>query len=214
MVYFVVFGVGTFYILRLMKKAPEGGAPDDGRLDGPIRAAGITPAIQTDPDIIPAGVRTRMAFDLAFIWAGLIAFAILAYVILDGFDLGVGILFPLIHGEAHKDLAMNTVAPVWDGNETWLVLGGGGLFAVFPLAYAVVMPALYAPIIAMLLALVFRGVAFEFRWRTRRGKFLWDVSFFLGSIVASLRPRRGARRAGAGRSRSRTAPTPAAAGTG
>ena len=92
-----------------------------------------------------------MAFDLAFVWAGLIAFAVLAYVVLDGFDLGVGILFPLIEGEANRDLAMNTVAPVWDGNETWLVLGGGGLFAVFPLAYAVVMPALYAPIIAMLL---------------------------------------------------------------
>jgi cytochrome d ubiquinol oxidase subunit II len=127
-----------------------------------------------------------MELDLAFVWAGLVAFAVLAYVVLDGFDLGVGILFPLIRGEANKDLAMNTVAPVWDGNETWLVLGGGGLFAVFPLAYAVVMPALYAPIIAMLLALVFRGVAFEFRWRTRRGKFLWDVSFFVGSLVAAF----------------------------
>ena len=91
----------------------------------------------------------------------------LAYVILDGFDLGVGILFPFVHGEADRDVMMNSVAPVWDGNETWLVLGGGGLFAVFPLAYAVIMPALYAPIIAMLLALIFRGVAFEFRWRTR-----------------------------------------------
>jgi cytochrome d ubiquinol oxidase subunit II len=127
-----------------------------------------------------------MELDLAFVWAGVIAFAVLAYVVLDGFDLGVGILFPLIRGEANKDLAMNTVAPVWDGNETWLILGGGGLFAVFPLAYAVVMPALYAPIIAMLLALVFRGVAFEFRWRTRRGKFLWDASFFIGSLVAAF----------------------------
>jgi len=127
-----------------------------------------------------------MIFDLAFIWAGLIAFAILAYVILDGFDLGVGILFPLMPTEADKDLAMNTVAPVWDGNETWLVLGGGGLFAVFPLAYAVVMPALYVPIIVMLLALVFRGVAFEFRWRTTRGKFLWDLSFFGGSLIATF----------------------------
>jgi cytochrome bd ubiquinol oxidase subunit II len=127
-----------------------------------------------------------MAFDLAFIWAGLIAFAVLAYVILDGFDLGLGIVFPAIKGEANRDLAMNTVAPVWDGNETWLVLGGGGLFAVFPLAYAVVMPALYAPIIVMLLALIFRGVAFEFRWRTKRGKFLWDLSFFGGSLVAAF----------------------------
>jgi cytochrome d ubiquinol oxidase subunit II len=127
-----------------------------------------------------------MELDLAFVWAGLIAFSVLAYVVLDGFDLGVGILFPLFEGEANRDLAMNTVAPVWDGNETWLVLGGGGLFAVFPLAYAVVMPALYVPIIVMLLALVFRGVAFEFRWRTRRGKFLWDASFFLGSLAAAF----------------------------
>lgn len=127
-----------------------------------------------------------MVYDLAFIWAGLIAFAILAYVILDGFDLGVGILFPLLRGSENRDLAMNTIAPVWDGNETWLVLGGGGLFAVFPLAYAVVMPALYAPIIAMLLALVFRGVAFEYRWRTKKAKGLWDFSFFGGSVMAAF----------------------------
>ncbi len=127
-----------------------------------------------------------MPFDLAFVWAGLIAFAVLAYVVLDGFDLGVGILFPFLRGTPNRDLAMNTVAPVWDGNETWLILGGGGLFAVFPLAYAVIMPALYAPIIAMLLALVFRGVAFEFRWRTKRGKFLWDLSFFAGSVMAAF----------------------------
>ncbi len=127
-----------------------------------------------------------MIFDLAFIWAGVIAFAILTYVVLDGFDLGVGILFPLIKGEKNKDLAMNTVAPVWDGNETWLVLGGGGLYAVFPLAYAVVLPALYAPITAMLIGLIFRGVAFEFRWRTERGKFLWDWAFAGGSIMAAF----------------------------
>jgi cytochrome d ubiquinol oxidase subunit II len=102
-----------------------------------------------------------MEFDLAFIWAGLIAFAVLTYVILDGFDLGVGILFPWAGSEAERDTAMNSVAPVWDGNETWLILGGGGLFAVFPLAYAVVMPALYMPITLMLLGLIFRGVAFE-----------------------------------------------------
>ena len=127
-----------------------------------------------------------MALDLAFIWAGLIAFAVLAYVILDGFDLGVGILFPYVREEADRDQMMNSVAPVWDGNETWLVLGGGGLFAVFPLAYAIIMPALYAPIIAMLLALIFRGVAFEYRWRTRRGKFLWDWAFIGGSTVAAF----------------------------
>jgi cytochrome d ubiquinol oxidase subunit II len=124
--------------------------------------------------------------DLAHVWAFLIAFAVLAYVVLDGFDLGVGILFPFLAREEERDLAMNTVAPVWDGNETWLILGGGGLFAVFPLAYAIVMPALYIPIIAMLLGLVFRGVAFEYRWRTERRKWLWDLSFAGGSIVAAF----------------------------
>ena len=124
--------------------------------------------------------------DYPFIWAGLIAFAVLAYVVLDGFDLGIGILFPFIKAEKDRDAMMNSVAPIWDGNETWLVLGGGGLFAVFPLAYSIIMPALYAPIIAMLLALVFRGVAFEFRWKTKRGKFLWDWAFAGGSAVAAF----------------------------
>jgi cytochrome bd ubiquinol oxidase subunit II len=127
-----------------------------------------------------------VTLDLPFVWAALIAFAVLAYVILDGFDLGVGILFPFAESEDERDQMMNSVAPVWDGNETWLVLGGGGLFAVFPLAYAVIMPALYAPIIAMLLGLIFRGVAFEFRWRTRRGQFLWDWAFAGGSTVAAF----------------------------
>ncbi len=127
-----------------------------------------------------------MEIDLAFIWAALIAFGVLAYVLLDGFDLGVGILFLGYRPGEERDVAMNSVAPVWDGNETWLVLGGGGLFAVFPLAYAIIMPALYAPIIAMLLALVFRGVAFEYRWRTQRGRYLWDWSFALGSAVAAF----------------------------
>jgi cytochrome bd ubiquinol oxidase subunit II len=127
-----------------------------------------------------------MNLDLALVWAGIIAFAVIAYVILDGFDLGVGILFPLMPQEAHRDEMMNSVAPVWDGNETWLVLGGGGLFAVFPLAYSIMMPALYAPVIALLLGLIFRGVAFEFRWKTRRGKFLWDWAFAGGSAMAAF----------------------------
>lgn len=127
-----------------------------------------------------------MLFDLAFIWAGLIAFAVLTYVILDGFDLGIGILFPFARSELDRDMMMNSVAPVWDGNETWLVLGGGGLFAVFPLAYAVIMPALYMPITLMLLALVFRGVSFEYRWRTKRGKWVWDLAFFGGSLGAAF----------------------------
>jgi len=124
--------------------------------------------------------------DLAFIWAGIIAFSVLTYVVLDGFDLGVGILFPTTRVERERDTMMNTVAPVWDGNETWLVMGGGGLFAVFPLAYAVVLPALYMPIIVMLLALVFRGVAFEYRWRSGRWQPVWDAAFFGGSLVAAL----------------------------
>ena len=125
-------------------------------------------------------------FDLPTIWAGIIAFAVLTYVILDGFDLGVGILFPFARSDQDRGVMMNSVAPVWDGNETWLVMGGGGLFAVFPLAYAVVMPALYMPIVLMLLALVFRGVAFEYRWRTVRWRRVWDWAFIGGSAVAAL----------------------------
>lgn len=126
-----------------------------------------------------------MTLDLPLIWALLIAFAVLAYVVLDGFDLGVGILFPFIEEAGDRDTAMNSIAPVWDGNETWLVLGGGGLLAVFPLAYATLLPAFYAPIMAMLLGLILRGVAFEFRFRTEQ-KYIWDWSFAGGSTVAAL----------------------------
>jgi len=122
---------------------------------------------------------------LATIWAFLIAFGVFMYVVMDGFDLGIGILFPAFQGE-ERDKAMNSIAPVWDGNETWLVLGGGGLFAAFPLAYAILMPALYPLIIAMLLALVFRGVAFEFRWRDPGHRKWWDRGFTLGSMVAAF----------------------------
>lgn len=127
-----------------------------------------------------------MHLDLPLIWAGLIAFAVFAYVVLDGFDLGIGILFPFYAPGKARDTLMNSVAPVWDGNETWLILGGGGLFAAFPLAYAVVMPALYAPVIAMLLSLVFRGTAFEFRWRTERARWAWDLAFSAGSAMAAF----------------------------
>jgi cytochrome d ubiquinol oxidase subunit II len=125
-------------------------------------------------------------FDLATVWAFIIAFAVFVYVVMDGFDLGLGMLFPLFPQKADRDVIMNSVAPVWDGNETWLVLGGGGLFAAFPLAYAVLMPALYTPMIAMLLGLVFRGVAFEFRFRTTRERNLWDIAFAGGSLLATL----------------------------
>jgi len=124
--------------------------------------------------------------DLTVIWAGIIAFAVAAYVVMDGFDLGIGILFPRFKLGTERDMAMNSVAPVWDGNETWLVMGGGGLLAAFPLAYAIVLPALYAPLIAMLLGLVFRGVAFEFRWRDPGHRRFWDFAFSAGSVVATL----------------------------
>jgi cytochrome d ubiquinol oxidase subunit II len=125
-------------------------------------------------------------FDLPTLWAFIIAFAVFAYVVMDGFDLGIGILFPFFTPGPERDSAMNSVAPVWDGNETWLVLGGGGLMAAFPLAYAIILPALYAPIIAMVLALIFRGVAFEFRWRDPGHRRYWDFAFTTGSIVAAL----------------------------
>lgn len=124
--------------------------------------------------------------DLATIWAFIIAFTVFAYVVLDGFDLGIGILFPSLPVGSERDTAMNSVAPVWDGNETWLVLGGGGLMAVFPLAYSIILSALYAPIIAMVLALVFRGVAFEFRWRDPKHRAFWDFAFSAGSLTAAL----------------------------
>jgi cytochrome d ubiquinol oxidase subunit II len=124
--------------------------------------------------------------DLTTVWAFIIAFAVFAYVVMDGFDLGIGILFPTITVGHGRNRAMNAIAPVWDGNETWLVMGGGGLLAAFPLAYSVILPATYPLIIAMLLGLVFRGVAFEFRWRDERHRAFWDFAFFGGSLIAAL----------------------------
>ena len=124
--------------------------------------------------------------DLTVVWAFVVAFTIAAYVVMDGFDLGIGILFPAFKVGKERDMAMNAIAPVWDGNETWLILGGNGLFAAFPVAYAIILPALYAPLFAMLLGLVFRGVAFEFRWRDAGHRRWWDAGFFLGSAVATF----------------------------
>lgn len=124
--------------------------------------------------------------DLPLIWAGVIATAVLLYVMLDGFDLGVGILFPFAKSPGERDVMMNTIAPVWDGNETWLVLGGGGLLAAFPLAYSILMPALYLPVLLMLAGLILRGVAFEFRFRARkRGRKFWTQMFAGGSILTA-----------------------------
>jgi cytochrome bd ubiquinol oxidase subunit II len=125
-------------------------------------------------------------FDLTIVWAAIIVFAVAMYVVMDGFDLGIGILFTRFRVGAERNTAMNAIAPVWDGNETWLVLGGGGLMAAFPLAYAIILPALYAPMIAMLLGLVFRGVAFEFRWRDPNHRARWDAGFCIGSIIATF----------------------------
>jgi cytochrome bd ubiquinol oxidase subunit II len=124
--------------------------------------------------------------DLPLVWAVLIAVAVLAYVVLDGFDLGIGVLFPFAPSDNCRDSMMNAIAPFWDGNETWLILGGGGMLAVFPLAFSVLMPALYIPIIVMLIALIFRGVAFEFRYKADMSKKLWDVSFHFGSLLATF----------------------------
>lgn len=126
------------------------------------------------------------AFWLPLVWAALLAVAVAMYVVIDGFDLGVGILFTAARKGNWRDRMMLSVAPIWDGNETWLVLGGGGLFAVFSVAYAILLPALYLPLILMLIALIFRGVAFEFRFKATRSQFIWDNAFHYGSLVATF----------------------------
>lgn len=123
---------------------------------------------------------------LPLMFAGIIGFGVFMYVLMDGFDLGVGILFPMAPSNRDRDIMMNSVAPIWDGNETWLVLGGAALFGAFPLAYGVLLPALYLPLLIMLIALVFRGVAFEFRFKAGRSRFLWDIAFAGGSTVATF----------------------------
>jgi cytochrome d ubiquinol oxidase subunit II len=123
---------------------------------------------------------------LPLIWAAILALAVFLYVLLGGYDLGLGVLFPFAPSQKDRDAMMSSVAPFWDGNETWLVLGGGGLLAAFPLAYAVMLPALYIPIILMLIGLILRGVAFEFRFKSQRYRFLWDTAFAGGSILAAL----------------------------
>jgi cytochrome d ubiquinol oxidase subunit II len=126
-----------------------------------------------------------MEWYLPLVWAGVIGIAVAMYVTLDGFDLGIGILFPFAGRDRERDQMIASIAPFWDGNETWLVLGGGGLLVAFPKAYAVIMPALYLPVIVMLLALVFRGVTFEFRGLARR-KGRWDIVFAAGSTLAAF----------------------------
>src|SRR5918997_2158058 len=123
---------------------------------------------------------------LTLTWAGIVGFAVFMYVLMDGFDLGLGILFPYALTDRDRDVMMNSVAPIWDFNETWLVLGAAGLFGAVPLAYAALLPAFYLPILVMLIALVFRGVAFEFRFKVHAHKPLWSRSFFFGSLLATF----------------------------
>jgi len=131
-------------------------------------------------------VFNEFTIDLPVIWAGIIAFAVLMYVVLDGFDLGIGVLFLVNPDERDRDKMIASIAPIWDGNETWLVLGGGGMLAAFPDAYAILLPALYVPLLLMLFGLVFRGVAFEFRPNAHESRKFWDLGFWLGSIVATV----------------------------
>ncbi len=128
-----------------------------------------------------------MGIDLPLLWAVIILVAVMLYVMMDGYDLGIGLLFPFVADNADRDIMMNTVAPVWDGNETWLVLGGAGLLVGFPLAYSVILSALYLPVVFMLLGLIFRGVAFEFRFKaSEQRRHWWDKAFIGGSAVAAL----------------------------
>jgi cytochrome d ubiquinol oxidase subunit II len=128
-----------------------------------------------------------MGIDLPLLWAVIIAFGLMMYVIMDGFDLGIGILFPFVRDREDRDTMVNSVAPVWDGNETWLVLGGAALMAAFPIAYAVVLSALYLPLMLMLAGLIWRGVAFEFRFKADEShKPFWDKAFIWGSYTATF----------------------------
>lgn len=129
---------------------------------------------------------TSLAFNLPLLWALVLSFVVIMYVILDGFDLGIGILFPFVTTEAQRAVMMQTVLPVWDGNETWLVLGGACLYGAFPQAYSTLLPTLYMPICIMLAALVFRGVAFEFRHRAGAKPWFWNTAFSMGSIIAAF----------------------------
>ena len=128
-----------------------------------------------------------MGIELSVIWAVIILFGVMMYIVMDGFDLGIGILYPFFPDKDERDVLMNTVAPVWDGNETWLVLGGAGLLAAFPLAYSVILSALYLPLIFMLVGLIFRGVAFEFRFKAlEHERHFWDKAFIGGSVAATF----------------------------
>ena len=208
----IVFGMGVWYLLRLMRADPGG-----GRAPSPM-PHGTTARRRHHARCRRRTGRCRRPMsamtDLAIIWSAILAFAIYAYVVLDGFDLGIGILAPFARSDDEEETMISAIAPVWDGNETWLVLGGGGLMAAFPLAYSILLPALYAPLIAMLLALIFRGVAFEFRHRHERHRPHLDLGLRARLLRRDLRAGDRARHLRPGHRRSRAAPMPAAGSTG
>jgi cytochrome d ubiquinol oxidase subunit II len=148
-----------------------------------IRGARPAELTQDPPSV---GAKGASEMDLTLSWPAVIVLGVGAYVILDGFDLGVGILFPLMPDEASRDTAIASIAPVWDGNETWLILGGAVLFGAFPLAYSIALTAFYIPIMLLLFALIFRGVAFEFRVKAKATRTLWNRAFSVGSTLAAF----------------------------
>ena len=127
-----------------------------------------------------------MHIDLPLVWAAIIGLGVFLYILLDGFDLGIGLLFPFFHRDGDRETMLASVAPVWDGNETWMVFGGACLYAAFPVAYGILLPAVYLPLVAMLCGLIFRGVAFEIRAKARRTQHLWDLAFMAGSAMATF----------------------------
>ena len=213
-VYGLIFPAGVYYMIRLVQRGPEPLEEGPARAPGAADRAAAPVRRRADLRARGVGAMAELGIDLPLLWAAIIVVGVVMYVLLDGFDLGVGILFPFLPTDQDRDLAMNSVAPIWDGNETWLVLGGAGLLAAFPLAYAVILPGTYLPLIVMLLGLIFRGVAFEFRFKAGEQA---DTSGTSRSITArSPRPSPRAWCSGPSSraSRSRTASSPAACSTG
>ncbi len=186
LVYAVFGGFGTFYIYKLLREGPAAAA------EAIPNATASRPLAFADTAASATGSQTERGGDrmepstLALFWAGVIAAAILLYVILDGFDIGVGILFGTTRDEAKRRQMMTSIAPFWDGNETWLVVIGASLFAAFPAVYAVFLGAFYLPVLLMLFGLIFRGIAFEFRYRSAGMRRFWDGGFFFGSLLVAF----------------------------
>ena len=203
LVYGIVFGAGA--LLHCQARAARSRRDAAGARRG--RGGPFAPANGSGGKSMTGTAATQMTeflpVILPLVWAAILALAVFLYVLLGGYDLGLGVLFPLAPSHKDRDAMMSSVAPFWDGNETWLVLGGGGLLAAFPLAYAVMLPALYIPIILMLIGLILRGVAFEFRFKSERYRWTWDLAFTVGSMLAALMQGADHRRLRAGLRRDR-----------